>query len=161
MSAPNRKPAGSQGRQNPGGGGASRPDVQPRPMSYFDGQSVRPELLDEEAREFAKRIRDVKTTQLRRFYNSIVQLQRRLDQLAENQPGPNAREAAFERVRAEFKLLKARAHYANARSQRMFPNELLQFFVDHTHAVRTARDFDAFCQHFQAVVGFHQYYGED
>jgi CRISPR-associated protein Csm2 len=160
MPNPDRRPAGSQGRPN-AGSKQSRPDVQPREIKYFEGSSVRPELLDEEAREFAEQIRSVKTTQLRRFYNSVVQLQRRLDQLAEQRPGPQAREDAFERLRAEFKLLKARAHYAHARSERMFPEALLQFFVDHTHAVKTARDFDAFCQHFQAVVGFHQYYGED
>lgn len=159
MPAPNHPPAPRQAGQK--SSGQARADVQPRPVVYFDGRSVRPELLDEEARKLAKEISSVKTTQLRRFYNSVVQLQRRLDQLAEKQPGPNAREAAFEQLRAEFKLLKARAHYAHARSKQMFPSRLLQFFVDHTHAVKTARDFDAFCQHFQAVVGFHQYYGED
>lgn len=159
MPASNRSPMPRQGGQKPSG--QPRSDVQPRPVVYFDGRSVRPALLDEEARKLAKEISGVKTTQLRRFYNSVVQLQRRLDQLAEKQPGSNGREAAFEQLRAEFKLLKARAHYAHARSEKMFPKPLLQFFVDHSHAVKTVRDFDAFCQHFQAVVGFHQYYGED
>lgn len=159
MPGPNHPPAPKQGGQK--SSGQARADVQPRPVEYFKGRSVRPELLDEEARKLAKEISGVKTTQLRRFYNNVVQLQRRLDQLAENQADPNAREQAFDRLRAEFKLLKARAHYAYARSEKMFPKPLLQFFVDHTHAVKTVRDFDAFCQHFQAVVGFHQYYGED
>ncbi len=142
-------------------GGEARPEVSPRPLNYFEGGYVRPALLDEEAQQVARDIREVRKTQLRRYYNSVVQLRRRLEQLAQNQPGPDAREQAFERLRAEFKLLKARAHYAYARDEKMFPARLLRFFVDHTHAVKTARDFDAFCQHFQAVVGFHQYYGKE
>jgi CRISPR type III-A-associated protein Csm2 len=152
---------GSRQNQHSGSGNQARPDVTPNGVTYFDGAGIRPALLDEEARQLAVDIRNVKKTQLRRYYNGVIQLRRRLEQLAQNETGPDAREKAFERLRAEFKLFKARAHYAHARDGRMFPQRLLQFFVDHTDAVKTVRDFDAFCQHFQAVVGFHQYYGRD
>ena len=56
-------------------------------------------------------------------------------------------------------MLKAKAVYANGRDRgHTFPNEMLQFVVSHVHGVKTARDFDAFCRHFQAVVAFHKFY---
>lgn len=140
-----------------------RPDIKPQPVTYFGAEGqIRPELLDGEAREFAKTLAGkINKTQLRRYYNDVVNLQRRLELLAQRIQAPDSREQAFNRLRAEFKMLKAKAHYANGRSKKTFPDELLQFFVNHTHAVNTARDFDAFCRHFQAVVAFHEYYGKE
>lgn len=140
-----------------------RVDMTPQAVAYFgkDGQ-IRPELLDGEARDFARKLAGkINKTQLRRYYNEVVHLQRRLDLMTEQIQGPDRREQAFAGLRAEFLMLKVKAHYANGRSRKVFPDELLQFFVNHTHAVKNARDFDAFCRHFQAVVAFHEYYGKE
>lgn len=159
MPTPNPKGPAAGSKPQPQG----RTDVQPQSVTYFDAkQQLRPELLDDEAREFARRLAGkINKTQLRRYYNEVVNLQRRLDLMAEQIQGANRREQAFARLRAEFKMLKAKAHYANGRSKKTFPDELLQFFVNHTHAVNSAREFDAFCRHFQAVVAFHEYYGKE
>jgi CRISPR-associated protein Csm2 len=139
-----------------GGNSAIQLPPQPRTVSYYDDKGqIRLDLLDGEAQKLAEELArtELKSTQLRRYYHEVVNLQRRLDQLAAG----SSREQAFECLRADFKLLKAKAHYANRRSKNMFPDRLLQFFVDHTHAVKTVQDFDAFCRHFEAVVGFFQY----
>ncbi|MDW8130338.1 MAG: type III-A CRISPR-associated protein Csm2 [Bryobacterales bacterium] len=137
--------------------------MQPQKVVYFgsDGQ-IRPELLDGEAREVARALAGkVNKTQLRRYYHDVMNLQRRLSLMAEQLRGSDRRQQAFARLRADFMMLKAKAHYANGRSRTTFPDELLQFFVNHTHAVKTVDDFDAFCRHFQAVVAFHEYFGKE
>ncbi len=140
-----------------------RTEVEPREWAYFEGEgeaaSIRPQLLDEEAKELAQQLKDMAKTQLRRYYNEVLNLQRRLDVTSEKLGGPQHREDAFRKLRIDFLMLKAKAHYAHARSKKIFPRPLLEFFVNHTHSVKTARDFDAFCRHFQAVVAFHQYFG--
>jgi len=139
-----------------GGNSAIQLPPQPRTVSYYDDEGrIRLDLLDSRAQELAEELArtELKSTQLRRYYHEAVNLQRRLGQLAAG----GSREQAFECLRADFKLLKAKAHYANRRDKKMFPDRLLQFFVDHTHAVKTVKDFDAFCRHFEAVVGFFQY----
>lgn len=149
-------PRATSGNPQAGGNSGTKAPLAPRAVSYFDDKKqIRPQLLDEEAQAVARELAGTRLapTQLRRYYHEVVNLQRRLDQLAAG----SSREQAFECLRADFKLLKAKAHYANARSQSMFPDPLLQFFVDHTHAVKTVQDFDAFCRHFEAVVGFFQY----
>lgn len=164
MDSRNRPPG--PGRGSPGGSAAAQTqEFRPRGVTYFDGQGkdapIRTALLDQEAQELAREIRNMAKTQLRRYYNDVLSLQHRLELMTERLGGPAYREEAFRQLRAEFLMLKAKAHYAYSRSSKTFPEKLLQFFVDHTNAVKTARDFDAFCRHFQAVVGFHHYYGKE
>ena len=149
-------PRATSGNPQAGGNSGTKAPPAPRAVSYFDDKKqIRPQLLDEEAQAVARELAGTRLapTQLRRYYHEVVNLQRRLDQLAAG----SSREQAFECLRADFKLLKAKAHYANARNPGMFPQPLLQFFVNHTHSVKDVRDFDAFCRHFEAVVGFFQY----
>jgi len=92
---------------------------------------------------------------LRRFYETVLSLKRRLELAAVSG------DAGFDRLRAEFKMLRAKAVYtqgrAASREKNAFTN-LLQFFTNHTAAVQNARDFAAFYQHFQAVMAFHKFY---
>jgi CRISPR-associated protein Csm2 len=145
-------------RHGPGRGGPGAPPPQglpkPRPITYYrDGQLV-PELMDKEAERMARQLDRVSKTQVRRFYGDVLTLRQRLETEADW-------EAAFESLRADFKMLKAKAVYANGRSERAFPREFLQFFIDHVEAVKTAADFQAFCKHFQAVVAFHKFFGRE
>lgn len=146
---------GGRGQQ---GGNPAMAIPQPKPVRYYTEQgNLNATLLEQEAEETAKALQRMKASQLRRFYDDVVSLRRRLD--LEAGAGDGGREAAFETLRAEFKMLKAKAVYANGRDRgRTFPNEMLQFVVSHVHAVKTARDFEAFCRHFQAVVAFHKFY---
>jgi CRISPR-associated protein Csm2 len=113
------------------------------------------DMVDQKAEEQARKLGQVATSQLRRFYEDVTVLKRRIDQAAnEGQP----REKVFERFRADFKMLRAKAYYAHGRNKRVFPVEFLEFFEQHVLSVRTVQEFDAFCQHFQAVVAFHKFY---
>lgn len=128
-------------------------------VQYFDSEGrLRPALVDEEAEEWARKFAGIKASQLRRFYESVLSLKRRLELAAE---GGLNRDAGFDRLRAEFKMLRAKAVYTQGRAasrDRGAFASLLQFFTNHTAAVQNARDFAAFCQHFQAVMAFHKFY---
>jgi CRISPR-associated protein Csm2 len=134
---------------------------QPKEVRYFTKEgNLSASLLEQEAEQTAKALQRMKSSQLRRFYDDVVSLRRRLD--LEAGAGQGGRDAAFDMLRAEFKMLKAKAAYANRRDEgKTFPDEMLQFVVNHVHAVKTARDFEAFCRHFQAVVAFHKYFAKE
>lgn len=161
-----RGPGGgfSGGSRGPGGGfGGNPPEPKnlptPRPVVYFqpDGSLV-PTLMDNQAEKLAQDLSQVTTTQLRRFYDDVLTLRQRL--AAEQRQGRD-KETVFNDLRADFKMLKAKAVYAHGRSEKTMPRPLLQFFIDHVAAVNSARDFEAFCKHFQAVVAFHKFYGDN
>lgn len=145
---------GGYARNQRTGGGRRAEIPAPQQVRYFDGENLDPKMVDEQAQEWAQRIRELKPTQLRRFFDEVKAIERQLD-LEAQQSGD--REAAFAAVRPRFKMLKARAAYAKGRLGRSMPDDFLQFMVNHTHAVQTAKDFDAFVKHFEAVVAFHKY----
>lgn len=153
------------GRGGGQGRGGPRQDQQrvipaPRPVYYFKDGNLSAPLLEQEAQNVAESLQQMKASQLRRFYDDVVALRRRLDLAAE--PGAESRERSFDALRAEFKMLKAKAVYANGRDKgKTFPDEMLRFVVDHVNAVKTARDFEAFCRHFQAVVAFHKFFAKE
>ena len=153
-----------QGGRGPGGGfGGHSPELKslpaPRPVTYFqpDG-ALAPALMDSQAEDLAQQLNQVTTTQLRRFYDDVLTLRQRL--AAEQRQGHD-KEAVFNELRADFKMLKAKAVYAHGRSEKTCPRPLLQFFIEHVAAVNNARQFEAFCKHFQAVVAFHKFYGDN
>ena len=155
---------GGQGGRGPGGGFGGHPSEPkslptPQTVAYFqpDGSLVSA-LMDSQAEDLAQRLSQVTTTQLRRFYDDVLTLRQRL--AAEQRQGRD-KEAVFNDLRADFKMLKAKAVYAHGRSEKTMPRPLLQFFIDHVAAVNSARDFEAFCKHFQAVVAFHKFYGDN
>lgn len=149
----------NQGPRGSGGGQSNDRSIpKPKEINYFKDGRPDPALMDEVADDVAQRFQreNLKPTQLRRHYDNVITLRQRLNAQAA-QPG-DEREQAFDTLRADFKMLKAKAAYAYGRDDRTFPKSLLQFFVDHVHSVKTARDFDVFFQHFQAVVAFHKFY---
>jgi CRISPR-associated protein Csm2 len=140
--------------------GPQREEIQlptPQPVHYFTGGNLDPALLDKDAEQWAKKLKQLSSSQLRRFYEHVLGLDRRLN--LESQHGD--REQAFSRLRAEFKMLKAKAAYAFKRHGAKVPPEFLQFIINHVNAVNTVREFDAFTKHFQAVVAFHKFYAEE
>lgn len=128
-------------------------------MSYFDdsGENIRPELLNEEALQAAKRFvpqssdgkpdrNAIKSSQLRRFFNEFKSLERKLAQGKEDQ------EEAFRGVKPLVKMANAKVVYAKAR--KVVPQAFVDWLQKHVQDIETARDFNAFLLHFEAVVGF-------
>jgi CRISPR-associated protein Csm2 len=165
----NRRQQGGQsyGSQRYGagaGGGSSPPPKLPEPETiiyFLDDKEEKfdPALMDSKAEEIGKALAlqdELKPSQLRRYYDDVLNLRNRLE--AKYRQTGGDREAIFELLRADFKMLKAKAAYARGRDKDMFPERLLKFFINHVHSVDTARKFDAFCHHFQAVVAFHRFY---
>lgn len=142
-----------------GGSGGKPVNTIPEPQTilYFIDGKPNPRLMDEDAQQLGEALanRDnLKPSQLRRYYDDVLTLRSRLDAMA-RKPGPK-REEAFTLLRADFKMLKAKAAYAYGRQ--LIRERLLQFFVNHVHSVNSADDFDVFCRHFQAVIAFHKFY---
>lgn len=133
----------------------------PAKVTYFTSPGVpREQLLDSEAATVAKAIQGVEKTQLRRFFEDVMSIRRRLEHFIADESVSKA--DAFARLRAEFKMLRAKAAYAQKRlGAKHFPDKLLQFFTDHTYSVSSAEDFEVFCKHFEAVLAFHRWYSAD
>jgi CRISPR-associated protein Csm2 len=130
-------------------------------MSYFDetGKHIRPELLNEDAQQAATKFvvkrhdgrgidekDSIKNSQLRRFFNEFKGLERRLLQLSGDP------EEAFKSIKPMVKMANAKVEYAKAR--RVVPPAFVTWLQEHVRSIETARDFNAFLLHFEAVVGF-------
>jgi CRISPR-associated protein Csm2 len=105
---------------------------------------VRPELLDGEAQERAKALRQVSSSQLRRFYGTAIAFKQRLEM---------DRRITDGEVEAHVAYLKASSAYAGARKQ---PKALVEFFVAAANSVKTREDYLCFARHFEAVIAFHK-----
>ena len=147
-------------QSRPGGGGQTSTARTPKIVQYYKDGVLKEELVDQEAEAVAKELALARlaNTQLRRYYEDVLALRRRLEHESANN-GNGDREKVFARLRPEFKLMRAKAFYANKRSAQTFPDRLREFFEDHTASVKTVKDFEAFCKHFEAVVAFHRFHG--
>jgi CRISPR-associated protein Csm2 len=111
---------------------------------------LRPSLLDKEAQDAAIALQDITTTQLRRFFEQVGAIKRRVD-VDES--------VSDSEILAQVAFLKASAAYAAGRSKDNKP--VLDFVVKHANSVKTRRDFLDFHRHFEAVIAFHKVYGKD
>lgn len=114
-------------------------------------------LLDTRAEQVAKTFlgrwpKMVSSSQLRKFYNEVKSLEKKLD----NQP--------FSVVYPLIKMLKSKIAYATApskirRDEQPLYNNFKQFLMEGIDAIpeNGEKEFRAFCKYFEAVVGF--YYG--
>jgi len=112
--------------------------------------------VDQEAEKWARQLANVRTAQLRRFYDSVLALARQIQLQA---PEPQHRERAFQTLKAQFKMLRSKAAYTQKRNR--LPESFLRFFVNHTAAVQSYKDFEAFRRHFEAVMGFHRFFARE
>lgn len=123
-------------------------------FAYFapNTEAPRADMLDRDAKEVAKKLETLPSTQLRRFYGAVMALRRRLeldDAIAD------------EEIRAQLAMLKAQAAYAFRRGNK-YPEELVLFFTRHAAAVQTRKDFlQGFQKHFEAVVAYHKAFAPD
>ena len=134
-------------RAHKGSGDASRGAERAgaRPEGYTietgDGPQLRPELVDEEAREEAERCRQVSDTQMRRFFGAAKAEQNRMK--------------TDNHAKVAMALLKAKAFYAAGRPG---GNKVLaELFGHHARLVSTSAHFNHFMQHFEAVIAYHKF----
>lgn len=130
-------------------------------FSYFTAEgNLREALVDHEAEEQGKALKDVAPAQLRRYYEDVLNLRRRLEHESANVPGADP-EKIWQKLRPEFRMLRAKAYYAHKRSEKVFTAEFRNFIEKHVRSVETLKEFLAFCRHFEAVVAFHKVYAKE
>lgn len=123
---------------------------------YFDGKNIRKELLDEEARLEAEKFvplvngkpekSAIKNAQLRRFFGEFKGFQRKLEQKQ------GEVDEHFKSILPMIKMINAKVTYARARS--VVPPAFEIWMKKHVAAIESARDFQAFLLHFEAIIGF-------
>ncbi len=124
---------------------------------YYENGALRPDLLDTHAKSLGESFASkdgykVKSTQMRRFYGDVKELETRIERdssLESNDPQQLAKYLAL------IRMLKSKAAYAAGREtvSRAFES----FIVKSVDQIKTPKDFRAFVLFFEAVVGY--YYG--
>lgn len=126
------------------------------PDNYFfkdqDQEIIREELLDQTAKSLAqsfsqKEFRPIRRealsqTQLRRFFNDLRNLEKKVQQ------------SSFEKVKPLIKMVKSKVAY----SREKIPSSFENFMNESISAIQSEKDFRAFMLHFEAVVGFSKEY---
>jgi CRISPR-associated protein Csm2 len=110
------------------------------------------EIADEKgyADRIASRLRGMKTTQLRKFFDSIRKIKEEL------------KDGGWEEVEADFYLLKPRI--AHARGRNLIPEEFNEFMkvcmrkVDIGEGRDKKENFEKMVDFLEAVVAYHRYY---
>lgn len=128
------------------------------PLAYFNDpekKQINADLLDTLARKLAKSFITLKTTQMRRFYDELKAIERKINMGKDAQ----AQEKNFQNDRALIVLFKAKAVYSQKR--KVSPPEFTQFIFDHIDSIKDVRDFQAFLKVFEAVVAFHRFFSEE
>jgi len=107
------------------------------------GQKVlNPDLLDNLAEKQAGALHDkINSSQVRRFFGEVKSIYLCLQ---ENRPWSD--------LEPRFRMLKSRAYYASG-TQRI-PRVFCDFLATNIDKVKNEKDFRAFVQYFEAVLGF-------
>jgi CRISPR-associated protein Csm2 len=164
MQQQTRPPYPSKGRAggyNRAGGYDNRrePPRLPEPvvLNYFkdaEKKILDPNLLDSYAKESAQKFRKLKSSQMRRFYDEIKAIERKILSGDER-----IAKANFERDRALIVMLNAKAVYAQMRD--VAPPDFTAFIFNHVASINDLHDFKAFVKVFEAVVAFHKFFAPD
>ena len=147
------------GRQSGGGNTPSPQLLTPKPLAYYsdppDKKRLKPDLLDDHARKDAESFKDLKAAQIRRFYDEIKAIERKImyDKDLDKQ------KANFDEARALITMFKAKAVYAEKR--KVAPRAFTQFIFDHVASINDLADFKGFLKVFEAVVAFHKFFSPE
>ena len=135
------------------------PDLSFLDKGYYENGALRPDLLDTHAeslgKSFAQKGNKVNSTQMRRFYGDVKELETRIEREAGADIFESADASKLARYLALIRMLKSKAAYAAGRKtvSRAFES----FIVKCVDQIKTPKDFRAFVLFFEAVVGY--YYG--
>ena len=109
------------------------------------------------ADKIAHTLRNMKTTQLRRFFGAIKLIERTIEE--ENS------EKAWDEVEAEFYLLKPKIAYAKGR--KLIPEEFYQVLKVSLNKINVGtnedkiENFKRFVKFLESIVAYHKFYGGD
>ncbi|MEJ5359435.1 MAG: type III-A CRISPR-associated protein Csm2 [Desulfobacterales bacterium] len=130
----------------------------PNALKYYKGENSKtldPDLIDTKAAEWAQSFAELKTSQMRRFYDDLKAIERKI------MTGKDAQAQAenFKRDWPMVVLFKAKAAYAEKRG--VAPRAFTQFIFDHVASIKDLNDFRSFLKVFEAVVAFHKFYSKE
>jgi CRISPR type III-A-associated protein Csm2 len=118
---------------------------------YTHGGSIRPDLFDTEASKWAGKMEKVSRAQMRRFFDEIKRLERKM----------NSKEK-WEDILPYIKMEKSKIVYTVARAKKNCKNEdkqaydnLKAFIFECIDAINKPDDYKIFSQFMEAVYGFH------
>jgi len=140
---------------------------QPRIESFYtsDGKNIRPELLDSKAKELGEAFagkgphRRVSSTQLRRYYNDVKQLQFKIERDLKDKKDSDDPEVLKEYLPL-IKMLKAKVAYGRRPGTGERVSEEFQKTIDNcVDLINSPKDFQTFVLFFESVVGY--YYGAE
>lgn len=118
---------------------------------YKEKGMVRPELMDTEAAKIADRILKVKPTQMRRIFDQVKQLRRRLEAGEEwGQIEPLVR---LQKAQLAYTIRRGKKN--GGRESEASWDELGKFLNDCIDSVKTQADYSVFCDLMEAVYAYH------
>jgi CRISPR-associated protein Csm2 len=107
--------------------------------------------------KFAKGLKsDVKTTQIRKFYDKLRSLERKLEK---SKLSSQKKEELNEQVRIGVLSLKPLLAYAVGRNEKL--RDLVDVLNVAIDKVKDYDDFKKFVEFFQTIVAYHKYHGGD
>jgi len=134
--------------------GTQEIDLSPNYLTnaYFDTKgNLFEELVTTSAEDIAEKLGKAKPQmtkhQLRRFYNHVKSLDRKLDLTND-----------YQTINTELKMLISYASNAACKSSPSIPRIFEKFIRKNLEMVKDAKTFRGFIEHFQAVVGFCECY---
>jgi CRISPR type III-A-associated protein Csm2 len=141
----------------------------PKIIGFYteDGKTMRPELLDSDARALGGAFAEIRqrkkgphyvsSTQLRRYYNDVKQLQFKIERDLKEKKDSDDPEALKEYLPL-IKMLKAKVAYGTRPGtvERVSP-KFQETIDDCVGLIKRPKDFQAFVLFFESIVGY--YYG--
>lgn len=117
--------------------------------NFLEGDAIRPELLDKEANDIAKKLKQaaITTHQVRRFYDEVKKYKTLLDKGWD-----------YKKVKPLIVMLKSKAKYAATKNNKM--GIFYEFIEASIEKIKTEneetekKNFNAFCLFFEAIYGF-------
>lgn len=129
--------------------------------SYYlneNGDGIRPELLESEAEKQAQKFSGLNTTQLRKFFNEVKALEKKL------KDNNDSDEYFNKNLIPLIKMLKAKVSYSLARQEKKDFQQFKdfeEFLKRNIDNIKNKQDFKFFVLHFEAVIGYYYYYNKN
>lgn len=134
---------------------------------YTDDDNIRPELLDTEAKLLGKAFATekpdhyVSSTQIRRFYGDVKQLQYKIEKYLKDNKFPiDSKDSQHLRKYLPLiKMIKAKVAYARRAGTAEKVSKSFKDTIDNCiELIKTPRDFYTFVLFFEAIIGYYYYY---